>query len=282
MKKIVVIFGGADPESAEARRFLGEQFSDTVATATATFGGKAVHNGNAYQADGFSVDTGSMEGVTKAVIFECNPACVGTLEVVAKCDHHNPGDKGFGLGPERYLEASSLGQLLLFLGWEASMRQLLVAASDHCPAAAYQGKCPGITLEAFKAHRLAEKVAFYAMQPKFAHKADVEVLEKVIASAVTTLQTVLLVDGVRDLRGLGMVDELPEAALRTGEAYMASLPDTDREQKPTGNTKIVLGGHTSPEVVEKFMAWAATLPNIIGKPYGNPTRGFAGVVVKPE
>ena len=77
-----------------------------------------------------------------------------------------------------------------------------------------------------------------------------------------------------------MIDELPEAALSIGEAYMASLPDTDRDRNPTGNTKIVLGGHTTPETVERFMEWANSLSGHIGDAYGNPIRGFAGVVVK--
>jgi hypothetical protein len=79
-----------------------------------------------------------------------------------------------------------------------------------------------------------------------------------------------------------MIEELPEAALSSGMAYMASLPDTDRDRNPTGNTKIVLGGHTTPETVKAFMAWGNSLPNRVGDSYGNPARGFAGVVVKPE
>lgn len=89
-----------------------------------------------------------------------------------------------------------------------------------------------------------------------------------------------MVDGVRDLRGAGKIEELPEAALSIGEAYMASLPDTDRDRNLTGNTKIVLGGHTTPEAVTRFMEWGNSLPNKVGNAYGNPTRGFAGVIVK--
>ncbi len=275
----IVIFGGEDFESAEARRVA---VAAGLLTGTATVGGKPVSGGTAYKADGFIVDGGkSADGLTEAIIFECSPACAGALSVVAKCDHHNQGDTGYGLGANRYWEASSLGQLMTFLGLKPDDRQRLIAASDHCPAAGYAGLCPGISVEAFKAHRLIEKVAFYATQPKLAYKATPEALEAVIARAVTALQNAALVGGVRDLRSAGMVDELPEAALRLGEAYMASLPDTDRAGVPTGNTKIVLGGHSTPEHVQAFMAWAGTLENRVGEPYGNPARGFAGVVVKP-
>jgi len=64
-------------------------------------------------------------------------------------------------------------------------------------------------------------------------------------------------------------------------AYITQIPDTDKEHNPTGNLKIVLGGHTKPETVVKFMEWANSLPNKVGQAYGNPTRGFAGVVVTP-
>lgn len=126
-------------------------------------------------------------------------------------------------------------------------------------------------------------MAFYATVPKFAYKANAEALEKIILQAQEKIQVAPTVEGgVRDLRTAGLVDELPEAALRLGEAYLAEIPDMDREQKETGNRKIVLGGHTTPETVQAFMAWAAALPNKVVEPYGNPTRGFAGVVVKPE
>lgn len=277
----IVIFGGSDPEAMEARRVAT---ATGLATGTATLGGKQVVPATAYRADGFVVDGGqSAEGLTDAIIFECNPAVAGALKVVAKCDHHNPGDFGFGRGPEQFFEASSLGQLMNLLGLKPTEKQLLYAASDHCVGAGYRGLCPGISPEALFAHRISEKVAFYATQPKFTTKATPEALEKVIASATEKLQSAPVVEGgVRDLRAAGMVDELPEAALRSGEAYMASLPDTDREQKPTGNTKIVLGGHTIPEVVTAFLAWANALPNKVGDAYGNPTRGFAGVVVDPN
>jgi len=276
----VVIFGGDDSEAAEARHIAWQA---GLAVATATVDGQPVSAGTAYKADGFRGDAeGTDFGIiAKAIIFECNPAAAGSLEVIARCDHHNPGDAGYGLGPDHFFEASSLGQLMGLLHISPSERQLLIAASDHCPAAAYQGLCPGIDPVAFQVHRVAEKMAFYAANPRTAAKADAALIEAAIAKAVEVLQAAPLVDGVRDLRDAGFVDELPEAALRSGEAYMAEIPDTDHERQPTGNRKIVLGGHTTPEAVEAFMVWANALPGKIGDAYGNPTRGFAGIVVKP-
>jgi hypothetical protein len=275
----IVIFGGHDPEEQAARR-VARAAGCVLATAV-TADGKKVHAGNAYQATGYVVDEGDLSGVTGAVIFECAPAVAGELPTIAQCDHHNPGDPGYGLPAAEYWRASSLGQLCAVLDAEPTDELRIIAAGDHCPADAYAGRCPGVDPDAFGVARLAGKVAFYASNPRTAEKADLEKIRVAIEAAKAQLLAAPVVDGVRDLRDAGEIDELPEAALASGLAYMAAIPDTDRERKPTGNTKIVLGGHTTPETVEKFLDWAKTLENRIGEPYGNPIRGFAGVVLKP-
>lgn len=280
MKKVLVVFGGADFEEAAAR-MVAIAASLVVGTAT-TADGKKVHAGNAYMATGFELDNGTLEGITDVVIFECAPVVAGELSVILRADHHNPGDTGFGLGPDKFFDASSLGQLMNFLGIEPTNEQLLVAAGDHCPADAYAGRCPGIDPSAFGQFRIAQKLSFYAGDPRNAHKATSELLAAVIETAKTKLLESPEVDGVRDLRSAGYIDELPEAALSLRLAYMSQIPDTDRDRNPTGNTKILLGGHTIPEAVNKFMEWGNSLPNKVGPAYGNPIRGFAGVVVTPE
>jgi hypothetical protein len=186
------------------------------------------------------------------------------------------------LGSSHFWEASSLGQLLNFFGVQPTIEQLFVAAGDHCPAAAYAGQCPGIDPVEFAKFRITQKLSFYVGDARNAHKATAELLAAVIETAKTKLLEAPEVDGVRDLRQVGYVDELPEAALSLGLAYMSQIPDTDRDRNPTGNTKILLGGHTTPELVTKFMEWGNLLSNKVGPAYGNPIRGFAGVVVTPE
>lgn len=282
MKKVLVVFGGADFEEAAARKVAVEN-GLVVATAT-TADGKKVHAGNAYMATGFVFDSfisddDEIEGV---VIFETATVVAGVLPVVLRADHHNPGDSGFSLGPSHFWEASSLGQLMNFLGVQPTTEQLMIAAGDHCSAAAYAGLCPGIFPTEFAKFRIAQKLTFYAGDPRNAHKATSETLAQVIEDAKAKLLAASEVDGVRDLRQVGYVDELPEAALSLGLAYMSQIPDTDRDRNPTGNTKILLGGHTTPEAVTKFMEWGNSLPNKVGSAYGNPIRGFAGVVIVPE
>lgn len=278
MNKKMVIFGGQDPEEQAARE-IARVVGLIIATAT-TADGKKVHGGNAYQANSFVVDEGILENVTQVIIFECSPACAGEREVVAICDHHNPGDAGWGKGADQFWEASSLGQFCSLVGFEPTKELLMVAAGDHCPADAYAGNCAGVDPARFAEFRIAGKVAFYASNPKTADKADPSKIRDAILVAREKLESAPVVNGVRDLRDAGMVDELPEAALSEGFAYMAEIPDVDRDRNPTGNRKIVLGGHTTTETVERFLEWARLLENRVGEPYGNPARGFAGVVVK--
>ena len=282
MKKVLVVFGGADFEEAAARMVaIAAGFS--VATAT-TVDGKKVHTGNAYQATGFVFDSfiSDADEIEGVIIFETTPVVAGILPVILRADHHNPGDSGFSLGPSHFWEASSLGQLMNFLGIQSTVEQLMIAAGDHCPADAYAGRCPGIDPVAFGQFRITQKLSFYVGDTRNAHKATAETLATVIETAKTKLLEALEVDGVRDLRSAGYIDELPEAALSLGLAYMSQIPDTDRDRNPTGNIKILLGGHTTPEAVIKFMEWGNSLPNKVGPAYGNPIRGFAGVVVSPE
>jgi len=278
--KALIIFGSPDNEEQAARE-IAQQAGLVLATATAA--GTKVHGGTAYKADGFVVDgEGDASGITEVIIFECSPACAGALEVVAHCDHHNPGDAGWGKGAPEYWEASSLGQLCAYLGVEPTEELRMVAAGDHSPAGAYLGQCPGVDPEKFLRHRVAQNAAFNAtigkgeIDPEKILEA-IEVAKGVLADAAEAPG----LPGVRDMRPHGVVPELPEAGLSGGFSYIAEIPDTDRSGQPTGNRKVVIGGHTTPDTVRAFMAWAESQPNLVGKPYGNPDRGFAGAIYSP-
>jgi hypothetical protein len=179
MKNLIVIFGVPDHESRTAIELchrLG------VTTATATVAGKPCHAGNALLADGFVRDDDREAVVddTQLILFECgSPHLAMSPMVIAVCDHHNPGDMGFGLPPARYWAASSLGQLWYSLQlcglipWGSAPQEiekngdivgipldlLMVAAGDHCPADVYAGRCPGIDPVYFGQFRRAQIAA---------------------------------------------------------------------------------------------------------------------------
>ena len=69
------------------------------------------------------------------------------------------------------------------------------------------------------------------------------------------------------------IHELPEAALRTGVAYETTVTERD------GRRKLVLGGHTTPRLVE---LWLREQKLAGRETYGNPTRGYAGAYLKGE
>ncbi len=290
----VVIFGGNDREEQMARKVCN---ANGVLTATALASdGKPVHAGNAYQAAGFSIDQGQSLGNDgdnlskyEYIIFECSPRCVNH-PILAQCDHHNKGDYGYGMGPLMFWEASSLGQLCTILGVTPTEEMLMIAAGDHCPAAAYKGLCPGIDPAKFKKHRiegLSTTVECPGVDPVCGNPAwglynNSAEIEKHIDFATILLQLapMSIFEGVKDLRAYGKVDQLPEAALIAGFSYLSQIPETDRAGNPTGNIKVNLGGDNSPETVTKVIEWLNGLPNGISDAYGVPVRGFAGRVFK--
>ncbi len=280
MEKTLIIFGGGDFEESAARKIA---ISSGLVVASATFNDIRCHAGNAYQANGFMVDNGTIENVTKVIIFECNPLVAGEFPIILQADHHNPGDFGYGIGAERFFDASSLGQLMNFLGIEPNIKQLMVAAGDHCPVDAYAGKCLGIDRSDFAKFRISQKLEFYnsIKDVRNEHKNTLETLTSIIEEAKRKLLEAPIIDGVRDLRSMGYIDELPEAALSLGVAFMSQIEELDHDMQPTGNIKILLSGCATPETITKFMEWGNSLINKVNV-YGNPTRGYAGVVIKSE
>jgi hypothetical protein len=284
LSSLWIVFWWQDHEEQAARALAQDLWFGFLATATVTdpkTGQQSkVHAGNAKHADSFVIDSGSIEWVTSVIVFENNARVAWDLALVLNADHHAQGDAGYGLPAAQYFEASSLWQVMNYLSLQPNQEQRFIAAWDHCPADAYAGRCPWVDVTLFTDFRLNQKVAFYATQPNLHYKADKDILHALITKAQDILTSSPHTDnGIVDLRGQGMVDELPEAALMNWKAYMTSFPDTDRDRKPTGNTKVVLWWHTTPDMVEKFMEWGRSQDNVIDV-YGDPIRWFAGVIMR--
>jgi len=306
MSKICVIFGAPDPEAAESRRILD---ACGVPHAQATCGGRPVHPGNAYRADG--TDRPVPEGAD-AWLFECGGD--GLPPHAKRFDHHRPGDPGFGAPPEDFLPASSIGQMVSALaasgdleqtGWPHSLSHpdddgpgageldlcsapetdpwwrvgtnvsalavptglLLVAAADHCLRAAYAGECPGVSPEWLADWRIKSRAKFQGRSV-----ADVESDIGATAAALRRAECICMDpdNGVyaRSMMRKTPWPELPEAAARVGESYIAgplSCPD--------GRKKVVCAG--TPDVIRSFMSGEG-LPFALRDVYGDPVRGFAG------
>jgi hypothetical protein len=284
---------------------------------------RAAHASRLQPGDDRPVDPEALARATGRVLrVECDAApgsflarTLGQADVVV-CDHHRPGDSGFGRPPAEYLPASAIGQVAAALAerlpWPAAVDcalsvghpggwvlvdgdqdyaglvwvlgradgstvvppndLLLLAASDHCPAAAYRGRCPGVDPDQLRDWRARTRAAFQRRS-----------MEAVLADVESACAAILEAPGVRlassrsghcgcdvrDLRGR-YVPELPEASLRLGLPVLVDgLPG------PDGRKKVVLVGDEDGDAVRAFLGdWAAGqgLTDL----YGDPARGFAG------
>ena len=103
--------GAGDPEM-ERIRWLLASCGESVEYALTTEG-RRVRPDEAYRASSLAA------GEDGDVVFvEC--AVLGIVPV-RRVDHHHAGDPGFGRGPEEFLPASSLGQVITFLARERSL-----------------------------------------------------------------------------------------------------------------------------------------------------------------
>lgn len=225
----------------------------------ATSEGRRVHAGTAYAADVVPAVTGTL------ICVECAERHVVPREATIAVDHHRPGDPGYGEPPAHYWSASSIGQVWQRLyGAQPPPETLrLIAAADHCLAAAYRGQCPGVDPDVLMRWRVQSR-AGHQGRPADAILADIAAARRAIQSApaldLGRGQT------ARDLRGQ-YIPELPEAAARDGICVVATVPS------PDGGTKVVCQAGT-PEQIAAFLAWAPRQGLV--RLYGDPARGFAG------
>ncbi len=283
MENLIWVLGAPDPEM-EAIEVLLRECGQTVTYAT--INGRRVTPAEAYRADVISGET---------VRVECSwDGATGPI-----CDHHNPGDPGYGRPPADYWDASSIGQVVAILQqrrllpwhWEEVGGQynippelFIVAAADHCLAAAYRGDCPGVDPDALMQWRAESRAKFQNRHPQ-------AVLADVSAAVVALMAAPEVVldsggptgagpehgyDGpdrhpdvvCRDMRGV-TVPELPEASARLGMCFISTVP-AGRD----GRVKVVCQSGT-PEQIEAFMCVFAPSIGLVDI-YGDPARGFAG------
>lgn len=260
-----LILGAADPEM-EAIDAAARAHGLAVSHAYAA-DGRRVSPATAYRAVVAVAASGqglpAHDGLTATV--ECR---VQGLVPALAIDHHAPGDPGYGAPPERYWSASSLGQVVALLRRQGQWRGVvgphlrMVAAADHCLAAAYAGLCPGVDPEALARWR-AESRAAYQRRPVEAVLADVAATTAALLAAPRLPGTDLA-----DMRRAQPWPELPEAAARAGLGYMAGPL-----RGPDGRRKFTCSG--SPEQVAAWMASAGEAWGLADV-YGDPARGFAG------
>lgn len=259
-KSLFFVLGAPDPEMERIESIL-THLSKPYAYALKD--GQRISPKDAYGATGTSKPVPRHSIV---VLVECGfdlahvPLWVGQF---IRVDHHRPGDPGYSKPPEKFWEGSSIGQVYRLLDVHPSKEDKMIAAADHCLAAAYRGQCKGIDGDELMKFRISSKAKHNKLE-ELVIKTRLEKAKKALLSA----QEVEDLPGVLNM-SKGHTAELPEAAARCGSAYLAIVKDRGKGRK------LVIGGDASKETVTRFMTWFGPklgLTNI----YGAPGRGFAG------
>lgn len=245
----VFVLGAADPEMEEIERVVRECGHEVR---YATQRERRVRADNANYADGVN----EVLPYPREVIFvECRVMGLPLDHVV---DHHQPGDPGYGGQAADYLQSSSLGQVLAYLGLEATPLQRIIAAADHCPTQAYRGECPGV---------LPRELARWRTQSRAARRGCTEEeMEFAILQARGLLESAELIDfcGRKIAWMADRQGEISEASARF------SIPFMYQEPMKNGRTKLGIMG-AEPEVIASWMKECG-----LKQVYGDPVRGYAG------
>ena len=342
----IFILGARDPEMEQIIRLLKYQWIRPAyagriqANGEVDFSPAGVYQANAiFDENGRQVEMSPKEMrklIEGAFLVECD---FPGIEPKGRCDHHRPGDPGFGLPPEQFWQASSLGQVAGLLHFELPVdgrcsgcqRELAIAAenwgsetpiaesccdgkkylapsfgytaaADHCLAAAYAGRCPGIDPESLREYRIEQLCSASRASNRGGTRTPDEVRASIArAECVVRDAPEVKIGGVavKDLRRIyectstapqcgwfadndaipycptcgnsfprlvGALPDLPDAAMACGVAYLAGgVPLRAGEA-----AKLVLGGAgkgTLPGItpVDAFLAAAAS-----GKIAGTP------------
>lgn len=142
-----------------------------------------------------------------------------------------------------------------------------MAAADHCLAAAYQGRCPGVDPDRLMAWRVATCARHQGITQKTLLR-QIRAAQEVLRDAPHIL---LAGKPVADLRGQA-IPELREAIAREGIPVLATSKVCQGMF-----TKVILQV-ASPEQVREFLEeWGPQqgLQDL----YGDPSRGFAGGIL---
>jgi hypothetical protein len=262
MQKIFLL-GADDPEMKAMTRLLivcGALFSYAFVE------GQRATPGNSYRADPVDIPDD-----LQLVVVEC--AFEDMPDSVIVVDHHRPGDPGFALGPDRFWEASSIGQLHKLLGIEPDHDAVVMAAFDHCFAIAARGGCAGVTAEEVIHLRIGEIA-------KQTGRSGADIWQLVLAFRRMLTQAPELAIGdqsVKDFRkeylGEGYSLRYLAAQLAaTMNGHVAILRHRDHVR---GEEKNTITGHASAATIKEFIrTWAPQQG--LDRIFGVPDRGYAG------
>jgi hypothetical protein len=258
--RVTLVLGSRDPEMDAIARIAVDAQCDVV---WATKDGHPVRYDEMYRAD-------APAPTLDQLWVECSPEG-GKANGLNFVDHHQPGDPGFNRPPEESWEASSLGQVWRVLHGDKKAPDALklIAAVDHCPHAAYSGRCrdvlPGDVV-AFSAERIA-------ISSDTSFKDTVAAIWQRIhhfkSQRLTRVEDVELFDNGRSIITNPDWLILREAALWQGIAVKARVA-------VEGEVWEKVAGHTTEVFIDHYIATCG-----LERVYGDAQRGYAGGLVPP-
>ncbi len=249
MQNKYFILGAPDPEMVTIEEILK---ASGISYGYATFRGRVVQAHEAYRADG---TTTLIPSGAEIVNVECSVLGLHPVHII---DHHRDGDPGYGRPPEQYLEGSSIGQFLAYMGIPPTQEHRVIAAADHCLMHAYSGRCPGVSAQELKVWRTRSRAKARGIAE--------EELTRQIEAATQFLQksTRIQLAGVDVAFVDEILPEVAEASAREG------IPYTYVKKEPDGRRKAGILS-APPEAIQEWMDTCQLF-----SVYGDPQRGFAG------
>lgn len=268
-QNLFFILGRADPEMNTIAKILKEYEHPFIYAEMNDNSGRRVYSSTAYKANlpaAKDVPAGA-----KLVWIECHPdvAVANPNDIII--DHHRPGDPGFGKPPAQYWEGSSIGQLCILLGVEPTQEYKIVAAADHCLAAAYMSECPGIdAMELFR-WRVFHRAAYQGIS-------ESELKEQMLQAAKEIIDSKKVMIGkqeIADFTYFPLPKEAAEGSIMAGIPVMSKIFDRSTE---LFKFSII---SARPETIKTWMEETAVRLKLVNI-YGDPARGYAGGYRKNE
>lgn len=294
-KELFFVLGARDPECAEIAnvleannvpygiamvergKFYNHGTNSHFGSLSSRKGPERVQTFNAYQASSIRtvipLKGDNTPDRVSVVLVECGMD-VSSSHILRgydfiRVDHHHPGDPGYELGPENYFEGSSIGQVCNLLGIEPSTRQRIIAAADHCLAAAYGGMCKGVDPEELLRTRVEIK-CFHRNTTETKIVSDIHnAAEAIKQSKRITLFGEELADFM-DFNVMSSIPELTEASALLGIGILKGAYIRDIDHYKYGIFS------RNADVIQGWMSRTATGSLNLKNIYGSPSRGYAG------
>lgn len=207
----------------------------------------------------------------KQVWVECRPRDYSSHEMQSLgyhlIDHHNDGDPGFNKGPNKYWEASSIGQVCNLIGHPKTIELQMIAAADHCLNHAYNDGC-----EPIKRDQLLEfRLGHYREGIEVAKRKFGELTEIMKANRTYEFNGNLYFDAT-NVPGLSF--------FVTDVSAYNNIPFISIRRKEGKNTGKVFLGNTSKKDIAYFLSDGCHTFGEVVDSFGDPKRQFAGAYIR--